>query len=104
MEQTLEQPHKAEWTKPETRAMAHHPLVQDTIKYFLGHGRSFPPEILDEELVWQIFAVAQNLGALGAAQFYKENTPFSLRAQCRAVLMNLSRMRRENGGYYPWVA
>jgi hypothetical protein len=97
-----ESPHPAVWQKPETETLARHPLVTDTIKYFLGHGRSFPPEILDEELVWQIFEVAKSVGSIQAGMLYREHTPRELRAQCRAVLMNLSRMRRENGGKLPW--
>ncbi len=86
--------------------MSKDPKIHAVIKLFLGFGRDFPPEILDDCLLDSIDEILFESGGdiQKTAQVFIDRTPREVRAQCRAVLMNLSRMRRENKGALPWEA
>lgn len=104
MESMLEKewPHPALRSGPEMVVLSVDREIHQAISYFLGFGRSYPPEILDDELLLIIKEHLQMLGPKGTADYFKSVLSHELRAQCRAVLMNLTKMRRENGGHYPW--
>lgn len=79
------------------------PGVHRAIGVFIGFGRSVPPEILDDELLDAIATLRLNgLSWEQIGMEFRKKHGFKGRAQLRAVLMNLSRMRRENGGRLPW--
>lgn len=99
-------PAPAPRSHPRYEVLSRDPKIHEVIGIFLGFGRSYPPEILDDELLDAIDAALNKCGgdAKAAAQIFLDHTPREDRARCRAVLINLSRMRRENGGKLSWAA
>lgn len=81
------------------------PGVHETISTVLGFGRSYPDEIIDDCFIELVRELRFNLGSYKAAGgFLKKTMTRAQRVQARAVLINLSRIRRENGGRLPWEA
>lgn len=85
-------------------ALAASAEVQAVVRGFMGFGRTLPAEILDESLVLRIKRAVDFGGVDFAVKFFLFVVPKRTRVQARAVLMNLSKMRRQNGGRLPWEA
>lgn len=91
-------PRKNSWYEK----MSHDPEIHAAVKSFLGFNRDVPSEIIDDELIDMIWETRMKFNWTGeqVGKYVKSVATREERAQARAVLMNLSKMKREGG--YPW--
>lgn len=104
MPEVREMPHLAERRDAHHVELSRHPGVHEAIRVFYGRTSvSIPPEIIDDELLDTIVLVYKELKDWKlVGEYCKIHTSYDEKVQARAVLMNLARLRRENGGRYPW--
>lgn len=86
--------------KPKERAhpyierLAHHPALHKVFSGVLGFGRTYPPELINDEIVLDVFESIALYGVDGAIEFWKKTLTRPMRGIMRAILINLSKQRR----------
>ena len=76
---------------PFLQVLAEHKDLRAVFGGVLGFGRSYPPELLNDEIVLDVWLTIARFGIDGAVQFWREKLTPEMRGIMRAILINLSK-------------